>query len=617
MSLRDSDEGTFARCVRHGDSMASFRCDGCDGLLCYDCVDEGRHLNRCRLCGEQAHGLEDTWRPSADDAAPEDLPAKDILYTAKAGAPAPVQLADDPLTQVFNHMVVPGATIAMVTSLLFFLLDVRSVFFPGSAHLKWLGFWFVMGTVLIARYGKAYGDKERVGCYSLGLAMATIVAIQLGPWQQNGPGWQGPLVNGLILLAVWRFATALTSGLALEGQDAAQRGQRLYGLERLAMESMLRHRKGARPSTRRRETAPSATAGTSLRGINLPSSDSPNRAVARLAAAVMVVFALGEPALLQGAPHIVARGFSAMVVFLLATGIVLGAASVVDVLRRVRKAGGRSSSTLLPRRMLAAAAVMFALLSIAVAMPGVHLDGSRAVGGRSPGESVDTASGDAEGREGGGDAAPGEARGGGSGDTSGDSPRQTAESAAPSDGGESPLAGGGMLINVLTTVGSWLRYPALIALLVLGVVALRRLLPLLGGWQGMFDRWRGFLARWTHFLRRRSKPRGGSKRTVDPWLGVEALGSLPPAQAVRRAYGHVLLMLDVLGYPRDSDKTPHEVLASLPKRFQSLRPDLTRLTELYVATEYGSGETAADAGRQAAEQVARLRRLAEALTTAP
>lgn len=600
-------DAVYASCAVHADAMASFSCEGCGKDLCYSCVDEGQYLNRCRSCGERAHRLEETWSAPEEDA-PADLPMGDILYQGKSKAPQPVKMADDPLTIVFNHVVVPGATIGMVASLLFFLLDVRSVFLPGSANLKWLGFWFVFATVLIARYGKAQGDAERVGCYSAGLFMATMAAILLGPWQREDPSALGIVVNGAILLAVWRFATAVTSGLALEGEERERTGRRLYGLERLAVEAWQRHRRPGRDASK----------GGKDYGVRLPVSRSPNRAVAFLAAGVMVVFALGEPALLNGPPQAAARGFASMVVFLLSTGTVLGAAAVLDVFRRVRDAEGSVSATLLPRRMLAAALSMALLLSIALGMPGVRRSGDAAAPSAAQGAASDDASA-AESRTGNSgengnkaDEKGGQQEGKGrSMDSSAGDPQRPSEASPESNREAGRGTGfGGFLIHLFTSLGKWLRFPALLAVLIIGIVSLRRLMPLLGGWKGLKERWLQALSRWAQLFRFGSRDRGRKTRPVDPWYGVDALASLPADEAVRRAYGHALLALDALGYRRGKDRTPNELLASLPRRCRALQPPLKRLTELYVDLAYG-GQPATDAERQqAVDSLARMRRLA-------
>lgn len=605
---------TYAPCAEHTEALASFRCDGCLRYLCYDCVDESQRLKRCRHCGEQAHFLEETSEPSPEEAPAVGLPPMDILYSERTASRKPVKMADDPLTQIFNHIVVPAATIVMVASFLFFLLDVRSVFSAYSANLKWLGFWFVFATVLIARYGKSAGQSDRVGCYSLGLTVATFLAISLGPWQRQDPSWQGPLFNGLILLAVWRFATAVTSGLALEGEEKERVGQRLYGLERLTMEAFQRHRKG-RPLNKKPIEA------RSERSI-LPTSRAPNKAVARLAAMVMVVFAVGEPALLKGPPEVATRGFASMVAFLLACGVILGAGAALDVFRRVRDAGGKISATLVPRRMLAATVSVVLLLSIALGMPGVQLQGQnqasnarqRAVddAARQGSDQAGDETGDDEGSA--GKTKPSEKAGKTLETSAGDPQRpQSPSSQEPSEGEANPLRLSGTFLSFLATLGRWLRYPALLVGVIIALVALRRLLPLLGGWRGFGGALGSFLARFGALFRRRSPKTPKIRRRLDPWKGIEGLQNLDPEQAIRRAYGHLLMLLEALDYPRLQDRTPHEVLASLPRRCQDLQPAAARLTELYVAAAYGPDEVSNEDRQRALDQLALLRRQSEAL----
>ena len=84
-------------------------------------------------------------------------------------SPPACQLDDDAPRFFIHHVVVPAAVIAMVASFLFYLVDVRSAFLGGGPQLKWVGFCFVMATVLIERYGRSHGDSELQGCYTIAL----------------------------------------------------------------------------------------------------------------------------------------------------------------------------------------------------------------------------------------------------------------------------------------------------------------------------------------------------------------------------------------------------------------------------------------------------------------
>lgn len=45
-------------CATHPERTAKFRCDGCEALLCGECIQEGHRLLFCRLCGERALPLD-------------------------------------------------------------------------------------------------------------------------------------------------------------------------------------------------------------------------------------------------------------------------------------------------------------------------------------------------------------------------------------------------------------------------------------------------------------------------------------------------------------------------------------------------------------------------------
>lgn len=50
-------------CSNHPDRSARFRCDGCEALLCGECIQEGHRLLFCTVCGERALPL-DTDEPA-------------------------------------------------------------------------------------------------------------------------------------------------------------------------------------------------------------------------------------------------------------------------------------------------------------------------------------------------------------------------------------------------------------------------------------------------------------------------------------------------------------------------------------------------------------------------
>ena len=84
-------------------------------------------------------------------------------------------------TFLAHHAVVPAAVIAMVASLLSYLVDVRSAFLGGGPQLKWIGFCFAVATVLIERYRRVSGDTDTQGCYTAVLGVATVSVMLIVP----------------------------------------------------------------------------------------------------------------------------------------------------------------------------------------------------------------------------------------------------------------------------------------------------------------------------------------------------------------------------------------------------------------------------------------------------
>lgn len=537
--------GPLETCAVHPETPADFRCASCAAPLCGECLVQGSHLLICGLCGERAFPI----------------------FREDPYATAPAYQEPSPGVQVTHHVVVPGAIIAMVTSLLFFLADVRSVFLTGSGTLKWLGFCFVVATVLIERYAKVSGSREKQGGYTLALGLAMALVLLVQPWSRRPTGIVDFAVNVAIVAVVWRFATRLTASLSREGEAVpAKKGLELYGVERLKHEAWLREQDDARLALKRhqREVEKRGPAGADAHG-------NPSAAVARLAAAVLVVFALAEPVLLAGPPEAGERALAAAVVFLLASGVVLAAGSAVGTLRHARRLRGRVSEALVPSRVALGGFLMVVLLALALAVPGVTYRGTgeiRPDAAGEPGESTERGDAEAE-----------------------DAPRElgAGETRERSSRGQPRIPATPML-DFLAALGRWLWIPVVIAAALVGLYVLARLAPFLAGLK--LTGWRGWLARLAALLGRRRTKRRRRRPGRPPRaeLDLGGLGELAPREAVVTGYARLLAAFGGLGYERPERSTPHEYLAELPLHLRHLRPQLEGLTELYVRAAYGVAE---------------------------
>ncbi len=495
---------------------------------------------------------------------------------------------------VVNHAVIPAATIAMVSALLFFLLDVRSVFLLGTEALKWVGFCFATATVLIARYGHMSSDTERQGCYKLALAAVTLAAMTvLSARASSSDSFLGLVANLLIIAAVWRFATRVTNGLSMEGNLGKSPEPGLYGLERLRLEAWRREHGDAPDATLGARGAPTGTRGSHGSG-----GGNPGAPVARLAAIGIVAFALGEPFLLSGPPAVGKRALGAMIVFLLASGVVLAAGSALGLLRRVRSAGGQASLGQIPGRIAAAGLVMVTLLSLALAIPGIEYRGTGDLRPPAPDDGAEDAEGgDAEGGDaddGSGSKARGQQQqpGDGENESAGGKQRGTEKSGEASGSGEQGFSkAASSLVGQLAELGKWLRYVVLALGAALALWGLWHLLTHLGsvrrwlrsGLGGFFRRLLGSIG---GFFRRRRKSTPAGRG--DPFADLQSLRRLEPRQAVIAAYNRLLAAFELLEHGRSERHTPYEFLASIPAGLKAYAGPAKDLTEVYVRVAYGT-----------------------------
>ncbi len=616
---------TAGICDGHPGALASYRCQGCGKWLCYDCIEEedSRFLAaepRCRHCGERAITAEEALAAAAVAAPdtvhespalgetpamgepPAAVPVPDILYRSRpessdgfevtSGPSARDRDATPPFLLFAHHAVVPAATIAMVTSLLYFLLALRSVYFGDSGTLHWLGFWFVSATVLIARYGKmtTYDTEEgRQGCYTLVMAFAMVCVLLVSPWE-NADAWGGRVVNSLIFLAVWHFATRLTAGLSLEGEEWWPRKDRLYGLERIAVEELDRQRQDRsailrlddhRRKPRRRVPADSGGGTDAKRRGASPKTQNPSAAVAHLALMALLLFAVSEPLLLAASPQAGESAAASMIVFLFATGVVLSAASSVAAYRRVRAAGGRASLAVIPGRLAAGAGLMAVILAVAVSLPAIEIRGR----GEIKPESTGPVSEDPSRTESRTDDA--------------------AETRREQRGLNSPASS---LLDFLSQLGKWLRIPFALAVAVLAGLGIWRLWPLLASWgknlRSSFQSW------WQRLAQQLSRWLGGRRRPTaalaDPLGRLDSLQALPPREAVLGAYGLLLTYFDQAGHPRPERQTPHEFLSHARRRFREVARPVARLTEAYVEAAYSEEEVSPVRRREAIAAITEL-----------
>jgi hypothetical protein len=492
-------------------------------------------------------------------------------------------LDESPAAFLTHHVVVPAAVIAMVASFLSYLVDVRSAYLGGGPHLRWIGFCFVMATVLIERHGRSMADAGLQGCYTWALAGATVAVMLIAPWESESGHPGEKLANLLIIGVVWRFATRVTRELSPEAGRQVRRPDERKAPSiwngAWAVETKSQPPPPSEPAARPRN--PAAT-------------------VARLAAVALLAFALGEPVLLAAVPQTGVKALAAIVIFLFSTGIVLAAGSALDMLRRIQGAGVFVSPGLVPGRVALAAVLLAVVLASALAVPGLEFQGTGRL--KPPpvlGKGEEQNRGNQETLDPGqpsfnipqGDL--GNDPGGSSGPTNASSPGSTSQDPFQRLPKRTPQAASlgpaGGMVAMLASIGKWLLIPLILALVAAGIWGLVRLWPLLKGWRSKAtDRWRTLLNRLSSLLGRLPRPGRRDRSGADPMTGLDGLLERPSREAILAAYQRFLLLLERLGHTRPEKATPYEILTGLPPHLKLLEPPARTLTNLYVLAAYAA-----------------------------
>lgn len=546
------------KCAHHPDVEAAYRCSQCRKLLCQTCVKPEEHLVFCKTCGRHAVLLESPAEPFRFREAASQVSGE------IRGLSLPV----------LNHIVLPAAVILMVSAFLFFLLDVRSVFFSESMAIRRVALCFGVATVLIARYGKIYGGRDMTGSVRQTLYTVLLAVVTMLVMLRFSHGMWEFLADILIVTIVWWLATRVTNRLDF-GEEDQPKLHSVYGVERLNRERIdsrvLKTKTGAGRTAAR--TAEQGLVG----GLRTSKSlEGPSAAVARLAALALIAFALGEPVLLSGPPEVGKRAIFTVVVFLFAAGIVMSAGSALQVSRRARRAGGQFALGSISSRVAVSFVLLVIILSAALALPGIEYRGSGELTPQT--EEWDT------GRKG---------------------PDRSEQQRTGQRTGPDSQGGPGSLFQFAASLGRWLLLPLILFLGGAFIYAVAKLKPKFRVLSGL----REFLRRLRERLRlsRRSPGEGEEAPDTPSWGEIaktlSGFQSLPPRQSILKAYEALCLFFSLLGHRRPANNTPYEVLRSLPRRFEFLKDPAASLTDLYVAAAYGSSPPTALEARSAEESI--------------
>jgi uncharacterized membrane protein YgcG len=119
------------------------------------------------------------FRPPEDAPPPPTAPPPAPAPAAEPEAPDVVATA--PRTPAFDwltEVLIPIAVFGMLASFFYYLIDLRGAIGDrGISGLRWVCFWFLLGTILTTRMRSRYGAHILALPYMLGLALAMILFV--------------------------------------------------------------------------------------------------------------------------------------------------------------------------------------------------------------------------------------------------------------------------------------------------------------------------------------------------------------------------------------------------------------------------------------------------------
>ena len=264
------------------------------------------------------------------------------------------------------HVLVPLALIGLLGGLVHYLLDLRSVLLGyGTFFLKWVASLFVIGAVLIGRYGRVHRDKARAATYKLALGFSMFVAMTVFGMREQVL-WAYVFHLGVVVLLFW-LASNLTALLDLEDQTHG-------GGDLFAIGAALSHQAGVQVPDH--FTSEVVERRWYDRFVEQDALKSPSRAVAVLTVVTLTIMAAGGPLLMKGSAGLARQALGAMVVTLVSAGVLLAAGVATSSVREVRERGGQASVRVLGFRLALSLALVVPALVVGLGTPGLDWVGT-------------------------------------------------------------------------------------------------------------------------------------------------------------------------------------------------------------------------------------------------
>lgn len=265
----------------------------------------------------------------------------------------------------------------------------------------------------------------------------------------------------------------------------------------------------------------------------------------------------------------------------------MAASSAVGVYRHTLQSGGVPSLSILPARMVIGLVLLVLVLSVSMTIPGLKYLGS--------GELIPqmSTSDSAEQNKGG---------------KSEQNEEGTSQGDQDGDSGQS-----GSVFNIFDSLGKW--FVILLVLLSVGmsVLVIVKLWPHLKerrlGIGNLLQNLWNKLKSMSWLRRKEVKTRLPSQKKL--LKSLDTFKDLSPRETILSAYDLLQSFFKLLGHSRPVDNTPHEILKSLPRRYDFLSGPSSALTELYISTVYSQKLVTNSESREALDMIYKVKNLIE------
>jgi hypothetical protein len=281
--------------------------------------------------------------PAAGATAPEDTPATE--------PPPPLHPPFDWLTEVL----IPAAVFGLLASFFYYLIDLRgAVGDRGVSGLRWVCFWFLLGTILTTRMRSRYGAHILALPYMLGLALAMILFVfHVTMYSGSFVGSTGTLnqiaalvFNYALVGVIWWIAGVVTRACTAEENFREMTEQGL-------LSSARRRRRAGKPERGQRPRHP----GWVLMWTSV---------------AALVVFALGQQLVGSSADAHRRHAFLCMASYSFFALVLLALTSLSSLRMSARQRRIRVATSITPVWTFVSVTMVAAILALAALLPRVH-----------------------------------------------------------------------------------------------------------------------------------------------------------------------------------------------------------------------------------------------------